>query len=112
MENYKKLVFSFLAITSCGILQPMTVLANKVTSNLSMLQQHQVTGKVVDENGDPLIGVTVKTLSGKVGAVTDLNGNFSMDIPAGTKIQLSYTGYKSISVSAGATVFRMKPDVL
>ncbi len=90
----------------------MTVLANKVTSNLSMLQQHQVTGKVVDENGDPLIGVTVKTLSGKVGAVTDLNGNFSMDIPAGTKIQLSYTGYKSISVSAGATVFRMKPDVL
>jgi TonB-linked SusC/RagA family outer membrane protein len=112
MENYKKLVFSFLAITSCGILQPMTVLANKVTSNLSMLQQHQVTGKVVDENGDPLIGVTVKTLSGKVGAVTDLNGNFSMDIPAGTKIQLSYTGYKSISVSAGAAVFRMKPDVL
>lgn len=112
MENYKKLVFSFLAITSCGMLQPVTVLADKVTSNLTMMQQHQVTGKVVDENGEPLIGVTVKTLSGKVGAVTDLNGNFSMDIPAGTKIQLSYTGYKPITVNAGAPVFKMKPDVL
>ena len=51
----------------------------------------RVTGTVVDETGEALIGVTVTEPGGANGAITDLDGNFSLDLSTGTNsIQVSY----------------------
>ena len=60
--------------------------------------QHTVTGQVVDgsANNEPMIGATVQVLGTSVGVVADLDGNFSLAMPAGKElIQVSMIGYKT-----------------
>ena len=73
-------------------------------------QQKVVKGKVVDENGEPMIGVTVKARGGREGALTDLSGQFHLATQA-TQLELTYVGYKPMVVSArdGQTI-AMTPD--
>ncbi|MBQ6688019.1 MAG: TonB-dependent receptor [Bacteroidales bacterium] len=53
-------------------------------------------GKVTDEAGLPLIGAGIVSPDGKTGTVTDLDGNYSLDIPEGVSIlTFSYIGYAS-----------------
>ncbi len=60
-----------------------------------------VTGNVTDTAGEPLIGASVRLEGSKSGTSTDIDGNFSLMIPAGKKstLHISYIGYKSISVT-------------
>ena len=63
--------------------------------------QSTVTGTVKDANGEPLIGVTVMA-DGKVGAITDIDGNFSIpNATESTKITISYIGYQEQTISVG-----------
>lgn len=63
--------------------------------------QSTVTGTVKDANGEPLIGVTVMT-DGKVGAITDLDGNFSIpNATEQTQLTISYIGYKDQTIQVG-----------
>ena len=63
--------------------------------------QSTVTGTVKDANGEPLIGVTVMA-DGKVGAITDIDGNFSIpNATESTKLSVSYIGYQEQTVSVG-----------
>ena len=62
--------------------QPMQAVANtNETQETADIQQQKVktTGVVVDENGEPLIGVSVKVQGTATGTVTDLNGRFSIE---------------------------------
>ena len=53
-----------------------------------------ITGKVVDENGEPLIGAGVVTADGKRGAVTDLDGKYTVTVLESDKIlKYSFIGY-------------------
>lgn len=61
--------------------------------------QHTVSGTVVDENGEPVIGATVR--AGKVATVTDLDGRYKLDVPANTKVTISYIGYKDATTTGG-----------
>lgn len=66
----------------------------------------KVTGTVVDEQGEPLIGATVKMKDNKgtVGTITDFNGAFTLNVPASAvTLEVSYVGYatRSIKVEAG-----------
>ena len=56
-------------------------------------QQSSVHGTVVDENGDPVIGATV-LVDGRTkdGAITDLDGNFTINVKPGTRLKISYVG--------------------
>jgi len=74
-------------------------------------QTEKIKGHVVDENGEPLIGVTIKSSNSKIAAITDMDGNFSIDVPRGTQLILSYTGYKEKRVRGGGTI-TLQPDVL
>lgn len=59
-----------------------------------------VTGQVVNENNEPLIGVTVKVAGGKEGTVTDVNGKFSMKMPEGrNSLSFEYIGYSKQTIS-------------
>jgi CarboxypepD_reg-like domain len=61
-----------------------------------------ITGKVMDENGDPLIGAIVATSDTKTGTVTDVDGNYSLNIPGGTvALVFSFTGYSTVEVFLG-----------
>ncbi len=67
--------------------------------------QNKITGKITDEaNGEALIGASVLAKGTTVGTVTDVDGNFSFDVPAGaTALVVSFVGYspKEIAMVAG-----------
>lgn len=64
-------------------------------------QQHTKTvkGQVVDQTGEPIIGASVKIQGSTVGSITDLDGNFTIQVPAGKKLVVSYIGYTDQVVS-------------
>ena len=66
------------------------------------LAQTKISGKVLaDENGEPIIGATVKVVGKSAGASTDYDGRFSLTLPAGAdKLQVSYLGMKTQEVDA------------
>lgn len=66
----------------------------------SSAQPKKVTGKVVDANGEPVIGATVIEDGTSNGTVTDFDGNFSLNIPEGKFLTISYIGYKSQNMKA------------
>lgn len=75
--------------------------ANEVTPSATILQQvGKLQGTVVDGNGDPIIGATVKVKGAKGGTITDLDGRFSLDASKGATLEVSYIGYKNISLKA------------
>ncbi len=58
--------------------------------------QSRVTGKVVDANGEPVIGASVMVKGTSNGVVTDLDGNYSIsNVPAGASLNISYVGYRT-----------------
>lgn len=66
-----------------------------------MQQQNlKVSGVVTDEAGEPLIGVSVLVKGTTLGNITDLNGRFSLDVPEGGILEISYIGYKTQSIKA------------
>lgn len=71
-----------------------------ITLTVAAQEMKKVTGTVFDPTGEPLIGATVKPTSGKGGSITDLDGNFQMEVPQGTKqITISYIGYQTMTVN-------------
>ena len=64
--------------------------------SLGMSAQQVVRGQVTDPNGEPLIGATVQPVGGGNGAATDVNGEFSLNLPYSVKtLKVSYVGYKT-----------------
>ena len=64
------------------------------------LAQTKVTGTVISqEDGEPIIGASVVVQGSKTGVVTDMNGQFSLSVPEGKKIVISYIGMKSETVT-------------
>ena len=61
-------------------------------------QKQKVTGTVTDESGEPLIGVTVMENGASVGAITDLDGRFTLDAPSNATLTFSYVGYLTQNV--------------
>lgn len=68
------------------------------------MAQRTVTGKVTGDDGVALIGATILVKGTNVGTVTDIDGNFSIRVPAdaGT-LMISYTGFQSEEVALGAS---------
>jgi TonB-dependent starch-binding outer membrane protein SusC len=62
----------------------------------------EIKGKVVNEKGESLAGVTIHIKNTNVGVITDENGNFHMEVPdEKTILEISYVGYKTTYVVAG-----------
>ena len=69
------------------------------------LAQTKITGTVLSqEDGEPVIGATVMVQGDKKGTVTDINGNFTIDVPSGKKLSISYVGMKTTIVSPKANM--------
>ncbi|MCF2604403.1 TonB-dependent receptor [Parabacteroides distasonis] len=64
-------------------------------------QQKRITGKVVDKNGEPIIGANVVIKGSAKGTTTDINGNFSLEVPANAQLSISYIGYVAQEITVG-----------
>ena len=60
--------------------------------------QSIVTGEVVDEKSEPLIGATVMVKGTSTGTSTDIDGKFSLAAKTGDVLEVSYVGYESKAV--------------
>ena len=65
---------------------------------LGALAQGAITGTVNDETGEPIIGASVQVQGTKTGAITDFNGNFSVQAGSNATLVISYIGYTSATV--------------
>ncbi len=86
--------------TKCGLLFAFLMLL----SNFA-LAQRAIKGKITDaESGEALIGAGVSVVGAARGASTDVNGNYAIDVPAGsTQIRVAYTGYTEQIVELGTS---------
>ena len=78
-------------------------------------QSVTVTGTVIDaDNNEPLIGVSVLEVGTTNGIVTDLDGNFTLSVTSGAKLQLSYVGYNTQEVMAKNNLgtISLKPEAV
>ena len=79
-------------------MKKLMILFMAVLATCQLYAQKTLTGTVLDgeANGEPIIGATVQVTGTSSGGVTDLDGNFSVQLPAGkNKVTVSYVGYKS-----------------
>lgn len=57
-----------------------------------MAQTKTITGVVVDATGEPVIGASVLEVGTTNGTITDVDGNFTIQVPVGAKLDVSYIG--------------------
>ncbi len=84
MKQTKRFILSFLSLLLCTV----------------MYAQTEVTGTVVDETGEGVIGATVMEQGTSNGTVTDFDGNFKLKVKAGTTLVFSYIGYEKQELPA------------
>ena len=66
-----------------------------------MAQTKTITGVVVDATGEPVIGASVLEVGTTNGTITDVDGNFTIQVPVGAKLDVSYIGYKTQQIVVG-----------
>ena len=79
--------------------------------SVNVYAQNVIIGTVVDETDEPLIGVSVIEKGTTKGAVTDLDGQFRLDVANGTTLVVSYVGYdtKEVKAANGMTI-KLQPN--
>lgn len=96
--NYKKLSLAFIAILALTH-TPLQSSAREASMTSTATEQANdeinVKGHVVDETGEPVIGASIIQNGTTKGTVTDLDGNFSLNVNSGASITISYVGYTS-----------------
>ena len=60
-----------------------------------------VKGKVIDQHNEPVIGATVGVDKGKAKTVTDIDGNYTLQVPANAQIVVNYIGMKPVTQNVG-----------
>ena len=68
-------------------------------ASVAQQQTIKVSGQVVDQDGEPLMGATIKVKGSTTGTVTDLDGNFELSVPANATLVVSYVGFKDYELA-------------
>ena len=88
----------FSVMLSFGMLGGLSVCPTPMMASVTQ-QTIKVSGQVVDQDGEALIGATVKVKDAQSGAITDFDGNFELSVPANATIVVSYIGYKDREIA-------------
>ena len=99
----KKSLLLFLAATSASFVQAALPVHTSFAAGIENVQEKGhtfVKGRVIDSEGNPLVGVTVQIEGTSYGVITDADGNYILEFPsmAHPKIVFSCIGYKSKSI--------------
>ena len=87
---------------SCKGWQRLLFLALMAVTSTIAMAQGNVSGKVVDTTGEPIIGASVVVKATSVGTVTDLDGNYAIqNVPEKATLVFSYVGYRTQSIAVG-----------
>lgn len=113
-RNYPRQVRVYVAATlAFGFFSFMpfdSILAANANGVMSVQQQRQtVTGTVKDANGEPIVGASITIKGSTTGAITNIDGRFSIVAAPGTVLQISYVSYKpqTIAVRDGVTHYNI-----
>lgn len=99
--NFRKTVLLMGACSALGIAYPSQTFAESSNVAAAAVQQSKkVQGTVVDAMG-PVIGASIMEKGTSNGTVTDLDGNFSLNVKPGATLVVSYVGYQSQQVAVG-----------
>ena len=67
-------------------------------------QNRPLSGKVVDQNGEPIVGASIMVVGNStIGTVTDVDGNYNFNVPVQASVTVSCIGYSSQTVSVACT---------
>ncbi len=93
----KQVLFSMMLMM--GVLGGLTFCPATAKASVQQDQTIKVSGQVVDQSGEALIGATVKVKGSQTGSITDYDGNFQLDAPANATLVVSYVGYKDREIA-------------
>ena len=92
----RKPLCAAMILCSWLVASPSTLMAAdgvEITQNVNQ-QQITVKGTVVDVNGESIIGASIAVKGGTTGTITDIDGNFSLSMPANAQLVVSFIGYE------------------
>ena len=84
---------------SLGMVGGLSTYSVPAMASVQQDQTIKVSGQVVDQEGEPLIGATIKVKGAQSGAITDFDGKFTIDAPANGTLVVSYVGYKDREIA-------------
>lgn len=96
LSSKRVLLSAMLATALIGGFSSPCHAENQALNGLS--QSGAVKGQVLDENGDPIIGATIRVNGTKAAALTDIDGNFTLNNVSSGTITVSFIGYKTKEV--------------
>ena len=88
------------AVAACSLMIPSQLEAGNSVNEVIAIDQAKigVKGVVLDENGEPVPGANVVVKGATVGTITDMDGNFSLQVEKGATIVVSFIGYANKEV--------------
>ena len=89
----------FSVMLSLGMIGGLSVCPVPVKASVTQAQTIKVSGQVVDQSGEALIGATIKLKGAQSGVISDFDGNFTIDAPANGTLVVSYVGYKDREIA-------------
>ena len=101
----KKRFVSLLGLASVCLSLSATAGENSVglSSNYSIAQNKTIRGRVIDKNGDAVIGASIVVKGTTRGTITNIDGEFSIDVAKNEKLVVSYIGYTSQEITPSGT---------
>ena len=90
------------AKTSANGVNEVVVIAQEVPAAQQEAETFKMRGVVKDQDGEPIVGAVITVPGSVKGTVTDMNGEFSMDVKQGSAVVAAYVGYASESIVASA----------
>ena len=95
--NFNKAMAAALILMGGALVSPVSYAA-PADSQIEAQQTRNVSGRVVDDKGEPVIGATIQNMSTKAGAMTDYDGRFSIEAEPGQTLQVYMLGYKDQTI--------------
>ena len=89
----------FSVMLTLSVVGGLTFSSAPAKASVEQAQTIKVSGQVVDQDGEPLIGATVRVKGSQTGSVTDIDGNFQLDAPSNATLVVSYVGFKDREIA-------------
>ena len=102
MKRNDSTLTALLLCMGVSLVSPIYIYGKRVSVMNVMQQSKKITGKVVDTKGEPIIGATIKVEGTNDGTITDLDGNFSLDMASKGVLEISYVGYLAQKVTVSS----------
>ena len=95
----RKILFSLIGVSTILSIVPQKSIG-KINVINGVLQKNAIKGRILDATGEPVIGATIKVKGTTNGALSDLDGYYTINAQVGDQLEISYIGYKTRTIKA------------